>query len=244
MSREVRRVPLDFDAPLNETWSGYLMPDSLAPAPCAACNSTGQTHFGWWLQNFSYVMGMLASDVADQECGRPMHPWLRDFSRHHGHFEGTRFVINRPSPDAMEFFVKLADTTPEQIRSPFSCSDLNYAVYRKLLEVTGMSVECTACSGEGGHETYPGQDADREAWTRTEPPTGEGWQLWQTVSEGGPVSVPFTSAEALASWMVSADEASSYETALNFVHQGWAPSGMSRGTEYRTGVDAVGDPDF
>ena len=27
MSREVRRVPLDFDFPLGKTWTGYLLPD-------------------------------------------------------------------------------------------------------------------------------------------------------------------------------------------------------------------------
>jgi hypothetical protein len=27
--RTVKRVPLDFDAPLNEVWAGYMMPDDL-----------------------------------------------------------------------------------------------------------------------------------------------------------------------------------------------------------------------
>jgi hypothetical protein len=29
MSREVRRVPLDFDWPMNEVWDGYLRPRTL-----------------------------------------------------------------------------------------------------------------------------------------------------------------------------------------------------------------------
>lgn len=34
MSREVKRVPLDFDWPLKKVWSGYLMPDSLQGDTC------------------------------------------------------------------------------------------------------------------------------------------------------------------------------------------------------------------
>ncbi len=33
MGREIKRVPLDFDAPLGEVWTGYLMPDDLDGIP-------------------------------------------------------------------------------------------------------------------------------------------------------------------------------------------------------------------
>lgn len=39
-----------------------------------------------------------------------------------------------------------------------------------------------------------------EEWKEHEPPTGEGWQLWETCSEGSPVSPVFASAEKLADW--------------------------------------------
>ncbi len=40
----------------------------------------------------------------------------------------------------------------------------------------------------------------RGRWQPTEPPTGEGYQLWETVSEGSPISPVFASTEALAAW--------------------------------------------
>lgn len=43
--------------------------------------------------------------------------------------------------------------------------------------------------------------ADADAWTPTEPPSGVGWQMWETVSEGSPISPVFATAEQLASWL-------------------------------------------
>jgi hypothetical protein len=56
---------------------------------------------------------------------------------------------------------------------------------------------CKACGGDGIH---PDSKAAYEAWSETEPPTGDGFQLWETCSEGSPVSPVFATAEALAEW--------------------------------------------
>ena len=42
-----------------------------------------------------------------------------------------------------------------------------------------------------------------EQWEPTDPPTGDGWQLWQSVSEGGPVSPVFAEREGLVAWLMS-----------------------------------------
>ena len=240
MSREVRRVPLDFDFPLGKTWSGYLMPDSLAPRLCPDCNGSGQTHFGWWLQNFSYVMSMMADDVRDQAHDKPMHPWLTQFPRAYGHWDGDgRYAIDRLSPDAVAFFAALA-SLQGRVPGGMSTDTEPYLVYHALLKLTGVSVECPQCHGEGSFEAYPGQDADRDAWERTAPPEGPGWQLWQTVSGGGPVSPVFENPERLAEWMALGGEASTYMNAIEFIRVGWAPSGVSDASGYRTGVDFIG----
>ncbi len=114
-------------------------------------------------------------------------------------------------------------------------------MYRALLKLTGVSVECPQCHGEGSSEAYPGQNLDRTAWERTAPPEGPGWQLWQTVSEGGPVSPVFGNPERLAEWMVQDGEASTYKGALAFIRAGWAPTGTSDSSGYRTGVDFIGE---
>lgn len=43
-----------------------------------------------------------------------------------------------------------------------------------------------------------GEEYDK--WECDEPPTGEGYQLWETTSEGSPTSPVFESAEELAGW--------------------------------------------
>jgi hypothetical protein len=41
MGRQLRRVPLDFDWPLNEVWSGFLNPHYSKRKKCPACDGTG-----------------------------------------------------------------------------------------------------------------------------------------------------------------------------------------------------------
>ena len=45
------------------------------------------------------------------------------------------------------------------------------------------------------------EQAAYEAWTPTDPPTGEGFQLWENVSEGSPASPVFPTRDALVEWM-------------------------------------------
>jgi len=46
----------------------------------------------------------------------------------------------------------------------------------------------------------PSEDCSDQAWKPTEPPMGDGYQLWETTSEGSPISPVFSTPEALAEW--------------------------------------------
>jgi len=41
MGRELKRVPLDFDHPIDEIWPGYLMPDEMSLPKCTDCDGEG-----------------------------------------------------------------------------------------------------------------------------------------------------------------------------------------------------------
>lgn len=101
---------------------------------------------------------------------------------------------------------------------------------RAKCERLGIQVYCAACNGEG---TVPDPDLEAriEAWQPVEPPTGDGWQLWETVSEGSPVSPVFADADGLIAWLIS-DQDYSPQAARAFVQQGWVPS--------MVGVEGVG----
>lgn len=59
---------------------------------------------------------------------------------------------------------------------------------------------CARCAGSGRIWPTPEIEKQYEDWTRTDPPPGEGYQLWEDVSEGSPVSPVFTTLEALCTW--------------------------------------------
>jgi hypothetical protein len=91
----------------------------------------------------------------------------------------------------------------------------------------GFPERCATCQGHGSIETHPGQRAAAEAWERSEPPTGEGWQLWETVSEGSPVSPVFADADGLAVWMSDPERGDRWvpqDVAAKFIADGWAPT--------------------
>lgn len=124
--------------------------------------------------------------------------------------------------------------TPEQVNTwaivtPFGHDAINASVVvRARCQREQENELCAACGGKGDHATDE-QRAAYEAWESTEPPTGDGWQLWETVSEGSPISPVFASDEGLARWMTEnhctvSGPMRDLESALRFVRAGWAPS--------------------
>ena len=94
--------------------------------------------------------------------------------------------------------------TPEQVNrwglKGFGHDSLNcHFVVEAACERLGVVATCPVCDGHGDIAT----DAQREAAENVEeyePPVGEGWQLWETTSEGSPTSPVFATAEELAEW--------------------------------------------
>lgn len=208
MSREIKRVPVEFDWPLNERWSGYVMPDSLNGERCPECDG-GQTWAGWFLQNWCSRLQMMGQDVGEQSLGKPMHPWLAndpypvgrwDYSDDRNH----QYKLARPSADMADLVGGLAGGDRDRVLSRFSGS--SYKLYRTIVTAAGLDESwgvCTHCRGEGVLEQYEGQFAERDAWDQTEPPEGDGYQLWESVSEGSPISPVFPDREGLIGYLMS-----------------------------------------
>ena len=145
MSRELRRVPLDFDWPLNEVWWGYRVTVTLPP--CPDCKGQGWSEF--------------AKNLRAMHCAGVRHESGALFSGWYGPAKETH----------------------------------------------GDALNCTRCSGAGNVATpdlRAAAEAFDEQWA-CDPPTGEGWQMWETVSEGSPVSPVFGDAEGLIEWMTTPD---------------------------------------
>lgn len=251
MGRQVRRVPVDFDWPIDKTWQGFLTPDALIEDPCPDCHTlgyrgdrtsgSGATAAHRWLEAICHLICMLADDVDDQKRndGVPvthrvtgaggtdrMHPYLQDLMRI------NVYEHRRPSADIVALVNGLSGTDGTGILGR-STTD-SWRILAKIVEAAGLDEKwghCPTCDGHGTVEAYEGQRAKQEAWEETEPPTGDGWQLWETVSEGSPISPVFDTPEGLAQWMSSpaytwgASSPMTYESAFGFVTgAGWAPT--------------------
>lgn len=90
----------------------------------------------------------------------------------------------------------------------------------------GYVISCDGC------EFKPGEDEECEqdpCVRRVEPPTGEGWQVWEDVSEGGPVSPVFNDVDLLIEHLHEHGAGGVFQpctraAARNFVEVGWAPT--------------------
>ena len=64
----------------------------------------------------------------------------------------------------------------------------------------GVPWRCVRCNGSGKIWPTPEIKQQCDAWKETEPPTGEGYQLWEDCSEGSPVSPVFSTLDDLCAW--------------------------------------------
>jgi hypothetical protein len=108
----------------------------------------------------------------------------------------------------------------------------------------GVMLKCAVCNGDG--EVWPSAEAKSlyDNWERIDPPSGDAYQVWETVSEGSPISPPFATPEELAKYMSNtcfgADEGTSYETWLKWINtSGWAPSVVVINNKFVFGVNIV-----
>jgi hypothetical protein len=104
---------------------------------------------------------------------------------------------------------------------------------------------CDVCQGEG--RIWQPKEAEQWAkeWEKEEPPAGEGYQIWETASEGSPISPVFSDPRILAEWMSNsppwgAGETMSADRWLKWITgPGWAMSGMIVNGVYKSGVEAM-----
>jgi hypothetical protein len=95
---------------------------------------------------------------------------------------------------------------------------------------------------EGTYEAFAGRSPDpdyyRPAWADEE---CTHFQVYETVSEGTPVSPVFASREEIATWLVN-EKGYSREAAEGFAETGWAPSGASFQGRFYRDIEAAAIP--
>jgi len=192
------RVPLNFNWPLNKIWGGYLNPFYKQCVKCPYCDGThlnketkqiSDDFYGWtgnrWCDKITQdeVDALIAN-------GR-LHQFTHNF------VNGKGWVKIEPQP-----FVSAEQVNELNKKPSFDGHD---AVNRWILIETrakrlGVYGNCQYCDEEGC--IWPSSEikAQYESWERTEPPTGDGFQLWETTSEGSPISPVFSTLDELCEY--------------------------------------------
>lgn len=284
MGRKVRRVPLDFDWPLNERWAGFVNPFYSA-VECGACKGSGYSPEAMRLKDRWY--GYIRCNPSDYGSTpfSPDHPTIRalavrncegatvtavnrEAARLASHFNGGwMHHLAQVDVDALVAADRLRDFTHERTsgsgwatRSPvpnITAADVNTAYLSGIghdsinahicidaaCKRRGVSPTCDSCDGDGS--VWPSTAARDlcERWTDVPPPAGDAYQIWETVSEGSPISPPFATPEELAEHMShtkwGADSGTSYAAWLLFITgPGWAPSMVMADGVLMSGVQA------
>lgn len=293
MGRQVRRVPLDFDWPLETPWKGFFNPHYAVATQCPACE--GYRGASPALRELSDKWYGYIPFKPEDNGSTPYHPSnpiiLQRARRSLGvaeEFEGPRLehearrlcalfngqwshhLSDQDVADLLDsgYASELRGLThtwsdehgwqPKEpgyvpsaqevndwgIHNRFFGSGVAYVISRARLAREGKNYQCAHCKGEG--ELWPSEEAKAayENWKKEEPPLGDGYQMWETVTEGSPITPVFATAEELATFMAGtrfgADEGTPYETWLEFIRgPGWAPSLVVGPNGVQSGVEAV-----
>lgn len=118
-------------------------------------------------------------------------------------------------------------------------------VLKSRCERIGVSHLCPTCNGEAESYRDEAHKKAHDDWTETEPPAGEGWQMWENTSEGSPISPVFDAPEKLARWLADSnasafgDQGATYEAWLKtIVGGGYAVGSVLIGGKMISGVEA------
>jgi hypothetical protein len=111
---------------------------------------------------------------------------------------------------------------PERKRHPMDRPVDYYDFYSAFLKAAGLDKRawgmCPVCKGSG---MDPAHEKAYEEWEETPPPEGPGYQLWENVSEGSPVSPVFPTEEAFIAYLTGV-LGHSEQAARNFCKSGYA----------------------
>jgi hypothetical protein len=224
MGRELKRVSLDFEWEVGKVWTGYVNPHKIHE--CRECQGLGHSKeyneyrdkwYSWnevdWKPNpfrpnarynaVSWSNNLTQDDVdALIEADR-----LWDFTRVPLNDEHREIVKKKIEEGGNSWlpFNNGYKPTPKEVNDwnlktmGHDSINCNYIITARLLK-EGKPYVCSKCDGTG--ENWQSERAKElyESWEKYEPPTGEGFQLWETTSEGSPKTPVFKTLEELCEY--------------------------------------------
>lgn len=192
MGRELKRVPLDFDHPLGEVWPGYLSPGL---PQCGDCGGEGYGPEARAVAHTFYahqIGGHNAEALAwSDKLGQAEVDHLVEKGRLQVWRDGEWHKDPRTADEVN------AEQRAGGLRGHDAINRMYLVAFR--CERLGIPTACPTCEGHGTIATAEEREAN-EAWEGTEPPEGEGYQLWETTSEGSPKTPVFETLDELCAY--------------------------------------------
>lgn len=223
MGRILKRVALDFEWPLRKIWSGYLNPHQ--KHKCNKCQGGWSEDyeklealwFGWhneiYKPNTFNKNARYNRNAWEYNLDKDDIQALIDEDRL---WEFTRVPLNEEHKKIVEQKVKDGGNnwlpfnngyipTPKEVND-WSLKGIGHDAINRVIVIKaklareGKSHLCSKCDGEAvvwqsekARELY-------EGWTPYDPPSGEGYQLWENTSEGSPITPVFDSLDKLCQY--------------------------------------------
>jgi len=223
MGREIKHVSLDFDWPLNFQWKGYMCP--YTSQKCIVCDGSGynketkQLADDWY--DFNNTGEKWCDKITQEEVDALIkHGRLMDFT--HKFVRGKGNIKIKPKPQITAKMVN--EWGRNGLRHDAINKWICIETRAKRLDIFG---KCELCDGNG--EIWFNKKVEKLAddWynnEKYEPPTGKGWQVWETVSEGSPISPVFDSSDKIINWLI--EKGYSRSASEKFIESEFALSGI------------------
>lgn len=226
MGREVRRVPVDFDWPLEKIWDGFVNPLGDFPA-CPDCSyetadtlmdqlfpnphrrGSGLTPEAFAVDQTFYAHQVEAAVGTPAQAGVSRGARLIAWGDKLGQAEVDNLVAEGRLREYIDGKWESVPRTAAEVNAQQHGGGLmghdginRWILVKFRCKVLGIEMNCSTCKGEGDIATDEQRDA-YENWKPTPPPTGEGWQVWETVSEGSPITPVFPTSEGLVDYLAT-----------------------------------------
>lgn len=256
MGRKLRRVPLDFNWPIDEIWEGYINPHWQHRRECEMCQGSGygpETKIlsDQWYGYTEFKPAMTGNQLLTVDTPEVLNFAKRNVERSQGFYAANRMAtvaeakrlsdywnsqwchhLDQDDVQALVDGGRLMDFTHTWTKGEgwkrredsyvptakevnlwslggLGHDSLNHWIcVRAKAKRLGYVVECPYCGGSGDQWRTEEDKATYENWEESDPPTGDGFQLWTTTNEGAPISPVFSTLEALCEW--TADNATTF----------------------------------
>ncbi len=202
------RVAMDFSWPLNSTWHGYLNPHEAKQCPdCESGYSPraqrlsdewyGKHDGHFYNREVAWGHHLTQEDVQALVDGDRL--W--DFTRRPLNEEQKKNCWENGWTKEPNGYVPTAEEINTWSEKGMGHDSINaWVCIKARCEKEGVSSTCSTCGGSA--QTFESElhRERHEKWEPQDPIKGEGFQLWETTSDGSPQSPVFATLEELAAW--------------------------------------------